>query len=91
MFFIKWVRHHPNIALLVVILFYTVSVSLVLPIAMTHLMVGFTYAQVFESKWKGFLVATCVAICGVNLGAICAFLVSRYLFRQLISKMIAKH
>lgn len=88
--FIGWIRVNPYLAILAIIAYYTLSVSMCFPIVMSHLAVGFTYAQVFESQWKGLLFAFPVVFTGCLSGAMAALLLSRYLFRSIVHKQIAK-
>lgn len=89
--FIHWVRESPYLAFFAIVLFYMVSIGLMFPIVTTHLLVGFSYAQVFDNKWKGTAVAWVVSFAGTFLGALCGFLISRYLFMQTITSIIKKN
>ena len=59
-------------------------------IAYTHLFIGYTYAQVFKSVWKGYLFAIPVVWAGCMSGAFFAFLISRYLVKDFIKEQIRK-
>ena len=82
--FIKWIHYNPYTAISAIILFYIVSICFVIPIAGTHVAIGFTYSQVFKSQWKGYILAVPIAYIGCMLGALCALLMSRYLFKNFI-------
>ena len=71
---IDWVEQNPYSAIIVVILLYTVEVvSLAPTIAYTHLFIGFTYAKVFDSVWKGYFFAVPVVWAGCMSGAFFSF------------------
>ena len=54
-------------------------------------MLGYTYAQVFNSKLYGFLFSVPIVYVGSELGALSAFLVSRYMFKDFIKDQIRSH
>lgn len=91
MVFINWVRESPFLAFFAIVAFYTLSISFMLPIVQTHLLVGYSYAQVFNSQWIGFAVAWVVSMIGILSGALSGFLISRYLFRSSIYSFIEKN
>ena len=51
-------------------------------------MLGYTYCQVFQSKLYGFLFCVPIIYVGCLLGALMSFLISRYLFKDVIKNMI---
>lgn len=51
-------------------------------------MLGYTYAQVFESKFYGLLFSIPIIYIGCLSGAMVSFLLSRYLFRDFIKQQI---
>ena len=56
-----------------------------------HLIVAIAYCQAFDSFWKGFLVAVSVIFVGMMLGALCAILLSRFLFADFLKRKLAKN
>lgn len=89
--FIHWVRNNPYIAVFACIVVYTVSICFLIPIAATHVIIGFTYSQVFQSQWRGLLFATAVVQVSCMIAAFTAFLLSRYLFRDFILQQIKQY
>ena len=87
--FIAWVRLNPYSAIVAIILLYTVSITFTLPTTCTHIMLGFTYSQVFQSQIKGFLFTVPIVEAGCLCGALSAFLLSRYLFKSFIKEQIS--
>jgi uncharacterized membrane protein YdjX (TVP38/TMEM64 family) len=85
---IQWIRVKPFEAVSVVMLVYFGSVVFTLPTTFTHIMLGFTYSQVFQSQLKGFCFALPVIFVGCTLGAIAAFLLSRYLFKDFVKAQV---
>lgn len=67
---------------------YTITLMMTLPITLNHIMLGFTYAQVFESKTKGFLFTIPISMSGVLTGSLISFSLSRYLFRSMVTQQI---
>ena len=45
--FINWVKFNPYVAVFACIIVYTLSICFLIPIAATHVIIGFTYSQVF--------------------------------------------
>lgn len=86
--FIEWVRIHPFQAVGVITLVYIFSVVFTIPQSATHVVLAFTYCQVFQSEIKGFFFTVPVILLGCTIGACCAFLLSRYLFKEQIQKQI---
>lgn len=86
--YIDWIKKYPQQGICLSVLLLTVSIVLTMPISYTIIMIGFTYAQVYNSQTLGFLVAVPIIYTGSMLGAMCAFLVSRYLLRDFINDQI---
>lgn len=86
--FILWVRAHPYQAIGAINLLYTVTLVMTLPITLNHIMLGFTYSQVFHSKMRGFMFTIPVSMTGVLMGSLISFSLSRYLFRQMVTQQI---
>ena len=57
-----------------------------MPIVQAHVMLGFTYSQVFKSYMHGYLFMVPVVYIGVMIGSMGALMLSRYLFRDFVSK-----
>jgi uncharacterized membrane protein YdjX (TVP38/TMEM64 family) len=84
--FILWVRAHPFQAVGAINVLYATTLVMTLPITLNHIMLGFTYSQVFHSKMKGFLFTIPVSMCGILTGSLISFTLSRYLFKQLVTQ-----
>ena len=87
---IIYIKEHPGEAVAIIIAIYILLVIFCFPIFQMHIIVAIAYCSVFDSFWKGFLVATSVIFVGMMLGALCAILLSRYLFAEFLKKKIAK-
>lgn len=61
---------------------------LTIPISYSVIMLGYTYAQVFDSKLEGFLFSVPIVYSGCLTGAFLAFVISRYLFKDFIKDQI---
>lgn len=86
--FIEWVKLHPYQSISYSIYLLCVSIVFTLPISYTIVMLGYTYCQVFDSKLYGFLFSVPIIYFGCLAGALCSFLLSRYLFRDFIKEQI---
>lgn len=76
--FVDWIKENPFTAITVITLLYTVSIVLMAPITYLHIMIGFTYSQVFSSSLDGWMIAAPTASLGCMLGGGLGFLVSKY-------------
>mmetsp|Transcript_8516 Transcript_8516/g.14350 ORF Transcript_8516/g.14350 Transcript_8516/m.14350 type:complete len:220 (+) Transcript_8516:223-882(+) len=85
---IQWIRINPYQAIIAIILLYIASAIFTLPTTFTHIMLGFTYSQVFQSQVKGFIFTVPIVLVGCLLGAALAFLLSRHLFKNFVKKQI---
>lgn len=86
--FILWVRTHPFLAIGAINVLYATTLVMTLPITLNHIMLGFTYSQVFHSKMKGFLFTIPVSMSGILTGSLISFSLSRYLFKELVTQQI---
>lgn len=86
--FIAWVKNHPYQSIGYSIYLLCFSVVFTLPISYTIIMLGYTYSQVFQSKLYGFLFSVPIVFVGSYLGALIAFVLSRYLFKDFIKDQI---
>lgn len=59
-----------------------------IPISYTIVILGYTYAQVFDSKLYGLLFTIPIVYFGCLLGGMISFLLSRYLFKDFIKQQI---
>ena len=82
--FIEWVRLHPFKAIGAINFLYAVCLVFTLPITFNHIMLGFTYSQVFHSKIEGLIFTIPVVMSGVLLGSVLSFLLSRFFFKDLV-------
>lgn len=76
--FIDWIKENPRKAAFVLILLYIVCCIVMFPIPQFHILGGYIYTQVTGSIWYGLLISSSIAFIGTQLGAWCAFLLSRY-------------
>lgn len=83
--FIIWVREHPFLAIGAIDILYSICLVMTMPITLNHIMLGFTYSQVFKSKIKGFLFTIPISMSGVLVGSLLSFSLSRYLFKQMVT------
>ena len=67
---------------------YSICLVMTMPITLNHIMLGFTYSQVFKSKIKGFLFTIPISMSGVLIGSLLSFSLSRYLFKQMVTNQI---
>lgn len=86
--FIEWVKGHPYQSIGYSIILLTSSIIFTIPISYIIIMLGYTYSQVFKSKFYGFLFSVPIVYVGSELGATLSFLLSRYLFRDFIHQQI---
>lgn len=90
--FLTWVQANPGRGMLWMLLFLSVSVVFMIPIG-TPLTLGCGYIYKGAYGWQmGVLIATIVSMLGSALGAVCCFLLGRYLMRDVVRKwMIRKY
>lgn len=89
--FLVWVQAHPASGLIWFLIFLSVSVIFMVPIG-TPLTLGCGYIYKGAYGWKlGVLIATCVSMLGSAIGAVCCFLMGRYLMRDTVRKWIRKY
>ena len=86
--FTDWIKFHPWLSIGYSIGILALSVVLTLPVSYSIIMLGYTYAQVFDSKLYGFLFSVPIIYTGCLTGAFFAFLISRYLFQDFIKDQI---
>jgi len=84
--FIDWVKQHPYQSIYYTIYVITFSVVFTLPISYTIVMLAYTYSQVFNSKFYGFIFTVPIVYTGCMCGAALTFIVSRYLFKDIIKE-----
>lgn len=89
--FLQWVQENPTKGLVALLLLIAVAVIFMVPIG-TPLTVGCGYIYKGAYGWKiGLTVATIVSMGGSALGAICCFLLGRYLMRDQVRQWIKKY
>ena len=86
--FIDWVRQNPYKAIFAIHILYMGCLVLTLPITFNHIMLGFTYSQVFKSQVYGMLFTLPVVMSAVMFGSVISFLLSRYLFQNIVRRQI---
>ena len=77
---IVYIREHPGEAVAIIIGIYILLIIFCFPVFQMHIIVAIAYCSVFDSFWEGFGVAVAVIFVGMMLGALCAILLSRFLF-----------
>jgi len=86
-----WVQKHPLQGLIWLLLLMAACVVLMIPLG-TPLTLGCGYIYKGAYGWKlGVTIATIVSMCGSALGAVCCFLLGRYLMRDTVRKWIRKY
>jgi len=87
-YFIEWAKIHPYYSIGYSIIILCLSITFTIPISYTIIMLGYTYAQVFNSKLYGLLFSVPIIFTGCLSGAILAFLMSRYLFKDFMKAQV---
>lgn len=83
-----WIKDNPEKAIFVVIVIYALLIVFMGPIAHMHLIVGYTYSEVFKSTTYGFFVGMPIAFSGAMFGAALSFILSRYLMKDYVKTRI---
>ena len=83
-----WIKENPEKAIFVVIIIYALLIVFMGPIAHMHLIVGYTYSEVFKSTTYGFLVGMPIAFSGSMIGAALSFILSRYFIKDYVKTRI---
>jgi uncharacterized membrane protein YdjX (TVP38/TMEM64 family) len=86
--FTDWIKLHPQQSFFYSMMIFTFSIVFTIPISYSIIMLGYTYSQVFDSKVTGFLITVPIVYFGCLIGAVLAFLISRYVFRDFIKTQI---
>lgn len=88
--FLEWVEGHSVAGVFAFMGVYIIATILFIPGSVLTLGIGFVFANAF-GLGKGVLLATAAVFVGATIGAICAFLLGRYLLRDLVEKLTAKY
>jgi len=89
--FLQWVQQHPAQGLIWILLAMSVAVIFMIPIG-TPLTLGCGYIYKGAYGWRlGVLLATFISMLGSAVGAVCCFLLGRYLMREQVRKWIRKY
>mmetsp|Transcript_22574 Transcript_22574/g.49100 ORF Transcript_22574/g.49100 Transcript_22574/m.49100 type:complete len:359 (+) Transcript_22574:127-1203(+) len=83
--FLEWIEEHPALGVLGFVAVYFVATVCFVPGSILTLGAGFVFSSAFRSLWIGVLLGTGAVFVGASLGAIAAFLLGRYLFRDAVS------
>jgi hypothetical protein len=81
---LDWMTLNPFGAVFSFIAFFVVATLLFVPPAILMFGAGYAFSRTTESFWCGFFTSSTVSFVGCVLGAIAAFLRSRYMMRDLI-------
>ena len=83
-----WIKENPEKAIFVVLMIYALLIVFMGPIAHMHLIVGYTYSEVFKSTSYGFFVGMPIAFSGSMFGAGISFILSRYFIKDYVKTRI---
>ena len=83
-----WISENPEKAIFVVVMIYALLIVFMGPIAHMHLIVGYTYSEVFKSTIYGFFVGMPIAFLGSMFGAALSFILSRYFIKDYVKTRI---
>ena len=83
-----WIKENPEKAIFVVLMIYAILIVFMGPIAHMHLIVGYTYSEVFKSTSYGFFVGMPIAFSGSMFGAGISFILSRYFIKDYVKTRI---
>jgi len=87
---LEWIEANPIPGFIVSIIIYFVSTILFIPVSILALGSAFVFAKEFGLV-MGVLLTTIAVYIGASTGAMISFLLGRYLLRQPVHKMAAKH
>jgi uncharacterized membrane protein YdjX (TVP38/TMEM64 family) len=89
--FLKWVEHHPASGLIWIVILMSIAVVFMIPIGTPlTLGCGYVYKGAYGWVW-GITIATLVSMLGSAVGAVCCFLLGRYIMRDTVRKWIRKY
>jgi uncharacterized membrane protein YdjX (TVP38/TMEM64 family) len=90
--FMLWVREEPIQSSVIIFLLYVVGVVTMLPTNLLTMALGYAYARAFENKIEGYAFGIILIPISTITGALCALLLSRYLFgRSIKNFLISKY
>mmetsp|Transcript_4810 Transcript_4810/g.12034 ORF Transcript_4810/g.12034 Transcript_4810/m.12034 type:complete len:424 (+) Transcript_4810:100-1371(+) len=81
--FIEWMTNQPEAAVICFLCFFVAATFLFVPPTILYFGAGYAFCDV-AGFWAGLFAATVVCFIGASLGAVLAFLRSRYMMRDLI-------
>jgi len=88
--FLIWVEAHPALGVVAFILLYALATVLFVPGALLTIGCGYTFGSVF-GVGKGVILASVAVFIGATLGSVLAFLLGRFLLRDLVSSLIRQY
>ncbi|VEU43568.1 unnamed protein product [Pseudo-nitzschia multistriata] len=83
--FLEWIEDHLVVGVLSFVLVYFLATVFFIPGSILTLGAGFVFSSAMDSLWIGVLLGTAAVFVGASLGAIVAFLLGRYLFREAVA------
>ena len=89
--FVEWVADYPYIAIIVVVIMYSVEVVLNMPVVINHFIFTYTYCKVFKSQVKAFFFVIPVIMIGMQTGALAAFLIARYVCKDFVTRQLKRN
>ncbi len=81
---LKWIQENSLEGSGILIVIYVLFTILFIPGSLLTLGIGFIYSYSTGNLWLGTLLGTLIVFIGSNLGAVLAFLLSRYLFKEAV-------
>jgi len=87
---LEWTEENPGLGVLVFALFYAVATVLFIPGSLLTLGAGFAFTAAVHSPLYGTLLGTAAVFLGATTGSLCAFLLARYLFRDLVTSYLER-
>lgn len=89
--FLEWVDSHPILGLGAILIVIAGAVVSMVPIG-TPLTLGCGYIYRGVYGWKlGLFVSTVVSMAGSTLGAVCCFMLGRYLMRDTVKRWVRNY
>jgi len=90
--FLEWIEDHVWLGVLGFVLVYIVATVAFIPGSVLTLGAGFVFSSALNSLGRGVALGTGAVFVGASVGAILAFLVGRYLFREAVTtRLSTKH
>jgi len=89
--FLEWIQENPGAGVVAFMLVYFVATVLFIPGSILTLGAGFVFSASFHSLGLGVFLGALSVFLGASSGAIAAFLLGRYLFRDAVGALTKKY